>query len=460
MKMRELFPSYYSLTKDDFNKLWLNCIFIFDTNILLNFYRYSEETCKDIFNNILVKIQDRLWIPHQVALEFQENRNKLIEDQKNQIDEIKNQWSNRINDFKGAIRNFYGINPEDLIKELDQCLLDYLEKHNQLIKKKTNNLEENDYVRDIIEKLFDGKIGNAPNQDQLNQIYKEGEDRYKIKYPPGYKDKDKKKGKTYLWNHLSFDRIYGDLILWKEIIEKVTLEIEQNNNQWKYIIFVTDDNKEDWWLQESGKTISPRRELIDEIYQAGAELFWMYNSENFVEDAKEYLQAKILEESERDVNNIAELISEKNSSMVSEREILQAFFNWLSSQYPNDKIFLEYKIQDKDILPNRTYWIDCIRLTQKNNLKIGYEVKSITKGMSVSSGINQICFYNKKFNLDKWYLLCASHDKYDLEETKTVFNNLIKSEKKFKHIGLILGFLENKDDEYHFILFDVVEPDR
>jgi len=77
MKMRELFPSYYSLTKDDFNKLWLNCIFIFDTNILLNFYRYSEETCKDIFNNILVKIQDRLWIPHQVALEFQENRNKL-----------------------------------------------------------------------------------------------------------------------------------------------------------------------------------------------------------------------------------------------------------------------------------------------------------------------------------------------------------------------------------------------
>ena len=77
--MKELFPGYYRPSEDEFSDLWKNCVFILDTNVLLNLYRYSEESRND-FIKVLHKIETRLWIPHQVALEFQENRTKVIEE--------------------------------------------------------------------------------------------------------------------------------------------------------------------------------------------------------------------------------------------------------------------------------------------------------------------------------------------------------------------------------------------
>ena len=76
--MKDLFPGYYYLlSDDDFQVLWQKCIFIFDTNILLNFYEYYKETREDFFE-LLYTIENRLWIPHQVALEYHKNRIKRI----------------------------------------------------------------------------------------------------------------------------------------------------------------------------------------------------------------------------------------------------------------------------------------------------------------------------------------------------------------------------------------------
>lgn len=78
--MKESFKEYYKPTEEEFKYLWNNCEFIFDANVLLNIYRYSSENTKE-FLDILKQIQDRIWIPHQAALEYQRNRFSVIEEQ-------------------------------------------------------------------------------------------------------------------------------------------------------------------------------------------------------------------------------------------------------------------------------------------------------------------------------------------------------------------------------------------
>ncbi|MDG6614114.1 PIN-like domain-containing protein, partial [Staphylococcus aureus] len=68
--------------------IWENALFVFDTNTLLNLYRYQEET-KNEFLQVLDKISNRIWIPHHVALEFQRNRLIVICEQKELFSKTK-----------------------------------------------------------------------------------------------------------------------------------------------------------------------------------------------------------------------------------------------------------------------------------------------------------------------------------------------------------------------------------
>jgi len=71
--------------------------------------------------------------------------------------------------------------------------------------------------------------------------------------------------------------------------------------QIRHLVLVTDDDKPDWWwkVKSNGqKTIGPRPELIEEATRdGGVSLFYMYNSEQFIRFAKEYLGASVKAES-------------------------------------------------------------------------------------------------------------------------------------------------------------------
>lgn len=296
--MKDLFPGYYRLSKDEFAELWKKCVFILDTNSILNLYRYSEETRKD-FINVLCKIESRLWIPHQVALEFQENRTAVINEQENKYKSIKDILTKEESQIKGKLRRF-SVNHEDFIVKLNKLFDEFLEE-TKLIESQQLKLEEQDYIRDIIDNIFKDKIGEPPTEQELKEIYIDGEKRYSIKYPPGFRDSsNKRKEPPYLYKGMSFNREYGDLILWKEILKEV------KSRNWTHVIFITDDSKEDWWREEKGKTIGARPELVEEICQAGASIFYMYTPEHFLKFAKEYIKVDIKEESINQVKNISE----------------------------------------------------------------------------------------------------------------------------------------------------------
>lgn len=75
--MREMFKGYVDYQEQEYKFIWENALIVFDTNILLNFYRYSKETRKTMFE-ILDNLKKRLWIPYQVAHEFYKNRVNVI----------------------------------------------------------------------------------------------------------------------------------------------------------------------------------------------------------------------------------------------------------------------------------------------------------------------------------------------------------------------------------------------
>ena len=129
----------------------------------------------------------------------------------------------------------------------------------------------------------------------LKEIIAEGEARYANKIPPGYKDIKKKTDSDYLPDMC---RPYGDLILWKQILQK---SIEES----KHVIYVTDDRKEDWWYEHKGKTIGPRPELIREFKQAAGMDMVMFSPEKFLEEAKTFLNRDISPEAVKEVGDVS-----------------------------------------------------------------------------------------------------------------------------------------------------------
>ncbi len=274
--MKDKFRGYYRPTEDEFSLLWENCLFVFDANVLLNIYRYSIKTRNELIE-ILDKISDNLWIPHQVALEYQQRRLTVIGDQESAYENIKkvlNDIRNRLNNELNPFKIHPTINADNIFNKIDSILKE-IEKELDMLEKEHPNLLDSDNLRDKLTELFEGKVGSPCPPKKLEKIYKKGKIRYDRQIPPGFKDKNKKEINEY-----------GDLVLWFQIIEHA-------KSTKKSIIFITDDRKEDWWLKFKGKIIGPHPELINEIFSKTGVNFYMYQTEQFMKYSREYLHQPV-----------------------------------------------------------------------------------------------------------------------------------------------------------------------
>lgn len=276
--MKNLFPGHFSKPTSEFNELWRECIFVFDTNILLNLYRYSDETTNE-FTSILLSLKDRVWIPHRVADEYLCNRLKVISEQREEYDSAISEISKLESRLENSRQHPF-ISQAEMkgAKETFKNLTSELNKNKSV----HENRLTNDDIKDKIAEIFDNRVGEAPSTENLISIIKEGEKRYSEKIPPGYSDAKKATTDDTI---KSQTRPYGDLIVWKQILEK-------SKSEGKPIIFVTDDGKEDWWLRFKGKTIGPRPELIEEFESFSGKSFHMYHPEQFLFQANENLKKK------------------------------------------------------------------------------------------------------------------------------------------------------------------------
>ena len=276
--MKEFFYGHFKPTKEDFNKLWNESIFAFDANILLNLYRYSESTRKELLK-VISLLNDRVWLPYQATEEYFKNRISTTGGQAKEYDKIQPVLNDLLSNLGNNKRHPF------ISGELFEELKTVFEKIGFEFETSKNTLNGRIYFDEIqnqLSELFQNKVGNPLSQSELNEIYKEGKIRYEAEIPPGFRDGNKDKGENLY-------RKFGDLIIWNELILKAKFEN-------KSVIFVTDDKKDDWWLEYSEKTIGPLPSLIHEFKLKTNNSFYMYTADRFMKAATEFSVERVKED--------------------------------------------------------------------------------------------------------------------------------------------------------------------
>lgn len=273
--MKDKFIGFYDPTKEEIDTAWKDGTFAFDANSLLNLYRYTEDTRND-FINAIKNIKKRLFLPYQSAYEFHNNRLNVIERTKESFNEVLKSFSTHIEKFYSEINSFK-IHPSIKIEEIEKINSKFLKELSDVLDKqkgKHPDFNSNDEVLNNLSDIFESYlVGQEFNDEDLKKIYAEGENRYSNKIPPGYQDASNKKNKG--------DRhVYGDLIIWMELMNFT-------KSKKRPLVFITDDRKEDWWTIDKGKTIRPREELIKEFFDNTGIRILIYNSDSFLNYAKE-----------------------------------------------------------------------------------------------------------------------------------------------------------------------------
>ncbi|MEK5480177.1 PIN-like domain-containing protein [Paenibacillus sp. FSL R5-0407] len=311
--MKAVFSGYYSPTEEEFEQLWSECLFVFDTNTLLNLYRYSKES-RELLFKVMETIVDRIWIPHQVALEYHKHMLVEINNQKNEYKSISEKVTKFVTSLQGELSDLRHSNINaDRINEL---LKGFENKIKDEIKLQESSQPDLDLIKEKIDVLFTGKLGPEYTQMKLNEIYELGNKRYENKIPPGYKDSKEKDAKVTFTNGLEYIDKYGDLIYWFQILDKSKDQLV------KSIILITDDNKEDWVLTIKGQKKGPQPELVHEFKRvSGNKLFYLYNTEQFLSQAQKYFGKSInnhdLEKAIEDVKSTKKFLNEQNKIISS-----------------------------------------------------------------------------------------------------------------------------------------------
>lgn len=376
--MKNKLKEYIPLSENERKRIWGKGVFVLDANALLNMCRYSKQSCDELLG-IIKKHKDNLWLPYQVAMEFFNNRIGVIEGIRNGFDGLLANVSKTGEILEKELK-FKDFRPDTALN-IDQIRKD-IKNFEKRTKAKINQwkdkFEENDkdVLLEEILTLYDGKVGDDYDTNVLDNIYTEGEKRYKENIPPGFADwKEKeKKGKRH---------VFGDLIWWKQAIDYA----KANK---KDLVIVTDDRKEDWWYKVAGKTISPRVELIREFdRETGGQRFLMYKPHQFMEVAKVLDRAQVSDSSIREV--------EETSSI----DVNQLLYGYEID--PSGRAFLQPNTIWGDV-GNNSFVFDPYRLRNGGMLRGDYGGHSL-RGLVRSNPANQIItgsygqelldFYNK-----------------------------------------------------------------
>lgn len=270
--MKKTIKEYIEYSDTEKSALWESATFVFDTNILLNLYRHTEST-RGVLLSSFTQLKGRIWLPYWVAYEFMKDRPKVIFDTVERYDHLAKNGKKLIDEIKELLR--LPANDESLNK-LDQSIEKWINNRRTTDLSVTN--PSSDKLLERILEIFDGRVGERPSEKQILEFTEEGKKRYDKEIPPGYKDKAKLTRGD--------DSAYSDLIIWKEIIKHS--ELNKVN-----IIYITNDQKEDWWEIVKGNTLGPRVELRREFNAKTGMNFNMYSMNRYLDQMAKTLSPSI-----------------------------------------------------------------------------------------------------------------------------------------------------------------------
>jgi len=283
--MKAAFSSYYDLTGEQRERLWNEAVVVLDTNVLLDLYRVPEGTRGKILD-MLRGWKDRLWIPHQVGVEFHGKRQQTIStahlDSQRTIDRIRANFV-KFRESVDAMELQDRGHPEvkDLLGDAAKIEAAIIEKAHGALAGQISPGSQ-DHILEDLDELLEGKVGPGPSdQKELDDIFKAGSARYAAKMGPGFEDAAKATGDRpkFMVGGLVYETQYSDLLLWKQILKHA------KSSGIDTVLFVTKDVKRDWWqIVGDRDRIAPLPELRAEMAREGdVDLFWMYTLDEAIQ---------------------------------------------------------------------------------------------------------------------------------------------------------------------------------
>lgn len=280
--MRDQFESFYSPDEQAVATAMKTGLVVPDTNVLLAAYRF-QATARDELLSLFDKVGDRLWIPHQVGLEFHRNRLGVIASQEAYFAKAQKELGDSIATLRSRVRAFrakIALSDED-VKDIEDTIghLRALIEAQVSKAEEANEIRLDDHASDavlaIIDTLFENRVGKPMEPAELEEAREEGVRRVKARIPPGYKDKDK-------------DDPTGDYLVWRQLLT------EAAKQKPPAVVFITDDSRSDDWYQEvNGRTLGARRELREEMTREAGVPLLMTTTQGFLVQGGKHLNFKV-----------------------------------------------------------------------------------------------------------------------------------------------------------------------
>jgi len=353
-KLEQLFPEFYQKKIDE--KGLKNSLIILDTNYLLEIVQLPTEAAKK-YIKALEKMTDRIYIPYLVALEFNFNKSNVKKNKVKNIQKYKQGIEKELSKVQEAVEKIEQLGNDKKIftEKLSKMVSEYNTKIMELVDSEISNSITKD-EREIYEKLvkvIGNKIGGKYEQKWIDSVETEGRERYENKIPPGFNDskKDDEVNEKRHYDNLRYSRKYGDLIIWKDI-----LEYTKKHTEFEKVIFVTNDgksNKKNDLLYKVGDfIIGPNVYLMNELRRiAGKELHIMSNV-GFVK-----LVNKLTDDETKQLKSTSEKLYRIKIPEDKRAEVLKSFLDNASDddEYvygitPDGFLFKREKISDADKL--------------------------------------------------------------------------------------------------------------
>ncbi|MBW5806670.1 hypothetical protein FOZ70_18210 [Burkholderia sp. COPS] len=307
--MKNEFIWYFHPDEAEIKGIWGKGLLTLDANVLLDLYRYHENTRNSILRS-LRSFKGRLWLSNQTAEEFFRNRAKVIVGSSNgfrqasdELEKIRKSHAANIEQLKNN-----RIISAELIEKLESALstaIDQAGKDIEVAREAFPNYLDKDPILEDLIALFEGAVGKPFSEDELKVARAEGERRKKNQIAPGYLD-DEKDG----------DRPYGDYFMWRQILTHAKASATP-------MILVTSERKEDWWERPSGRTVGPRQDLLRDAHENAEQRILIYQTDRFLQFAAELTGGKADESAVEEIRAVDSLRTAANAVRVTSQSLSQ-----------------------------------------------------------------------------------------------------------------------------------------
>lgn len=291
------FRGYRIPTDAELDEALRTATVVVDANVLLSLYRYNETTRDDLLN-VLRRLGDRLWVPHQALREFWRNRLSVMSSRGAGREQILTALAKQQRATVDAIQQWAKVTA--IAAEQREALIERVSRlHEELVSTVSGHSPgtagvsvsaQREPVLISLEKLLQGRVGPEPELGWWKAAVAEGRSRVERRQPPGYLDAEKSGGDLP-------EGPAGDYLVWKQAID----EVARSGGD---LLLVTGDEKDDWWWRFRSDFIGPRQELVTELAElCGAQLFMMRPTDLLRRAS--VLQAKVRSESVDEAERIS-----------------------------------------------------------------------------------------------------------------------------------------------------------